>query len=435
MTNWEYDYSELYSQTNTPAVGTPPTPTPEQEPAQYAWQPQQPTPPKKPTAGRNILLGTVAILLCGSVGFGGGLLGSWVSSNNMNTTAISSSKEPALPSAAPTIAVDGESLTVAEIAAITAPSVVQVATEGMQTSSIYGQYVTSGAGSGVIISEDGYIITNAHVISGAQQVSIKLNNDKTYEAKIVGSDARTDIAVLKIEETGLTPVSIGDSDALVVGEFTMAVGNPLGTLGGTVTDGIISALSRQITVSGEAMTLLQTNTAISPGNSGGGLFNARGQLVGIVNAKSVEANTEGIGFAVPVNTAMNVANELIANGYVSGRPALGITALSITDYQTAMQYGVANLGVYVASVTEGGSAEKAGLKVNDLFVSIDDTAISSRADITTILGKYEVGDTVKVQVVREQHIITTNLVLMEQTAPVAQSSSTAQRPDNAKQGG
>jgi len=232
----------------------------------------------------------------------------------------------------------------------------------------------------------------------------------------LGTDDKTDIAVLKIEASGLTPAVIGDSDSLVVGETAVAVGNPLGELGGTVTDGIISALDREVTVEGKNMTLLQTSAAVSPGNSGGGLFNEKGELVGIVNAKSGGDNVEGIGFAVPINTAMEVAEQLIVNGYVSGRPAMGIQVIAITDLQTAMQAGVSQLGVYVQSVDPGSAAEQAGLQVGDLFVSVDGTAVSTTSDVTAVLDEHQVGDVIEVQVVRDKQVLSLNVTLQEKTA-------------------
>ena len=169
------------------------------------------------------------------------------------------------------------------------------------------------------------------------------------------------------------------------------------------------------------MNLLQTNAAVSPGNSGGGLFNERGELIGIVNAKSSGQNAEGLGFAIPVNTAIQVAEELINNGYVTGRPAMGVTVLSINDAQTAFQYGVNQAGVYVQSVNEGGAANKAGLQPGDRFVSIDGTAVNSTSDITGIIGEHAVGDTIEVQVVRGTQIVTANVTLEESTP---QASST-----------
>ena len=231
----------------------------------------------------------------------------------------------------------------------------------------------------------------------------------------MGSDSVADIAVLKIEATGLTPAVIGDSSDLAVGEEVVAVGNPLGTLGGTVTNGIISALNRQITVENNEMSLIQTNAAVSPGNSGGGLFNANGELIGIVNAKSDSTEAEGLGFAIPINTAVEVAQELIDNGYVA-RPALGVTVLNIQDQQTAMQYGVDAYGVYIAQVNEGGAAEAAGLQVGDRIVSIGDKAVSSSSDLTSYIRSLNVGDTVTLQVERDDTLMSVDVTLGSSTA-------------------
>ena len=223
----------------------------------------------------------------------------------------------------------------------------------------------TGAGSGVIISEDGYLITNNHVINGASTIQVRTSDGTTYDAVLVGTDSKTDVAVLKINASGLRPVTFGDSDNLNVGETAVAIGNPLGELGGTVTNGIISAKDRSITLDNQQMTLLQTNAAINPGNSGGGLFNSRGELIGMVVAKSSGSDVEGLGFAIPSNLVSKIAQELIANGYVTGRPALGVTVLSIENAQTAMQYGVSSLGVYITDVESGSAADKAGLQAGD----------------------------------------------------------------------
>ena len=293
------------------------------------------------------------------------------------------------------------------------PSVVAITTEQMSSSQTWfgGYYVQSGAGSGIIISQDGYILTCAHVVSGATSVKVQLNgSDQSYDATVVGVDSTSDIAVLKIDATGLTPAVIGDSDKLAVGETTVAVGNPLGTLSNTVTQGIVSALNRQVTVEDNDMTLIQTDTSISPGNSGGGLFNANGELIGVVNAKSSYSEAEGIGFAIPINTAMDIAQQLIENGAVA-RPVLGVSILDIQDSSTAQQYGVSALGVYVADVTKGGGAEAAGVQRGDRIIAIDDTAVSSTSTVKSYLADKQVGDTVTLQVERDGKVLTLNVTL------------------------
>ncbi|MGN0974460.1 MAG: S1C family serine protease, partial [Gemmiger sp.] len=225
----------------------------------------------------------------------------------------------------------------------------------------------------------------------------------------------TDIAVLKINATGLTPAVLGDSDALVVGEPVVAVGNPLGTLGGTVTNGIVSAVSREVEIEGTTMTLVQTSASISPGNSGGGLFNGNGELIGIVNAKSGASNAEGLGFAIPINTAMTVAQDLIDNGFVK-RPALGITVIAINDAQTAMQYGVSSYGVYIVQVNNGSGAEAAGLKAGDRIVSVGDTVVSQSSDVTNYIKDCEIGQTVPMQVERSGKLMSFEVTLGESQA-------------------
>ena len=249
------------------------------------------------------------------------------------------------------------------------------------------------------------------MVSGATSVKVQLNgSDQSYDATVVGVDSTSDIAVLKIDATGLTPAVIGDSDKLAVGETTVAVGNPLGTLSNTVTQGIVSALNRQVTVEDNDMTLIQTDTSISPGNSGGGLFNANGELIGVVNAKSSYSEAEGIGFAIPINTAMDIAQQLIENGAVA-RPVLGVSILDVQDSSTAQQYGVSALGVYVADVTKGGGAEAAGVQRGDRIIAIDDTAVSSTATVKSYLADKQVGDTVALQVERDGKVLTLNVTL------------------------
>ena len=291
-------------------------------------------------------------------------------------------------------------------------TVVEVYTERVQHSVFYGEYVTSGAGSGVIYSEDGYIVTNNHVIKGASNIMVKLHDGTQYQAVLVATDADTDLAVLKIDATGLTPAILANGDNLKVGEQVIAIGNPLGTLGGTVTTGIVSALSREITVENQKMTLLQTNAAINPGNSGGGLFNTSGELVAVVNAKSSGSDVEGIGFAIPVNIVKQVVEDLMLNGYVKGRPALGISCVSIENRQYMYYYGVSTYGVYVKEAI-GQNAKTAGLQEGDLIVGIDNYDVISYTTMKEALENYNVGDVVKLKIIRGTEEITLNLALDE----------------------
>ncbi len=294
----------------------------------------------------------------------------------------------------------------ADVVDVTTPSVVEVFTETKQVSRMFQEYVTEGAGSGVVLSEDGYIVTNHHVVDGAGTVKVRLNDGKTYTAKVTGTDAMTDLAVLKIDATGLSPAKLADSSKLRVGNFVIAIGNPLGELGGTVTEGIISALDREVTIDEQPMTLLQTSAAVNPGNSGGGLFDLNGELVGVVNAKSSGSDVEGLAFAIPSNTVAEITQELIQHGYVTGRPQLGV---SVAQISRSWQAYFDKPGLYVTE-----SFEDNGLKAGDRFVQIDGTAISSAADISTVLDRHKVGDTVKVIVSRSGREVTVNVKLTEQ---------------------
>lgn len=378
----------------------------------YASAPQQP--PQKPKKKHNLLLRVLACVGVVALGFGSGVGGAIVASRTGLTgnQVVVQQVQRDTSDATATNSTDGTTMSVQQIAAVVSPSVVAITTEQMSGSQTWfgGYYVQSGAGSGVIISQDGYILTCAHVVSGATSVKVQLDNGETYDATIVGSDSTSDIAVIKIEATGLTPAVIGDSDALAVGETVVAVGNPLGTLSNSVTDGIISALNREVTVEDNNMTLLQTDASISPGNSGGGLFNANGELIGIVNAKSSYSEAEGIGFAIPIDSGMEIAQQLIENGSVV-RPALGVQIYEVTDASTAARLGVNATGVYVVEVTAGGGAEAAGVKAGDRLIAIDDTAVTSNNAVKSYLNDKQVGDTVTLQVEREGKVLTMEVTL------------------------
>ena len=379
----------------------------------YSSAPQQPPVPQK-KKGSKVLLRVLACVGVAALGFGSGLGGAVVASRaglTGNQVVVQQVERSTDATAAGST--DGTSMSVQQIASVASPSVVAITTEQMSSSQTWfgGYYVQSGAGSGVIISQDGYILTCAHVVSGATSVKVQLNgSDESYDATVVGQDSTSDIAVLKIDATGLTPAVIGDSDALAVGEVAVAVGNPLGTLSNTVTDGIVSALNRQVTVQNNDMTLIQTDASISPGNSGGGLFNANGELIGIVNAKSSYSEAEGIGFAIPINTAMEIGQQLIENGSVA-RPALGVKIMDVTDAQTAQQLGVSTMGVYVVEVTKGSGADAAGVQAGDRVLAVDDTAVSDSSALKNYLKDKGIGDTVNLQVERDGKVLTLAVTL------------------------
>ena len=278
-------------------------------------------------------------------------------------------------------------LTVATVVNRVAASVVEIITE-TSSAGTSGQAVKAGAGSGVIISKEGYIVTNYHVIAGAGAITVRLNSGVEFVAYLVGYDKQSDIAVLWIDadDYPLTVAVLGASFDLVVGEDILAIGNPMGSLGGTVTEGMVSATARQISVSGSVMTLLQISAPINPGNSGGGLFNMAGELVGIVNAKIDQENIEGLGFAIPVDTAYDVILEIVKHGYVQGRPTLGFEVVDVTAPQTAMRYfRCFYTGVYVYDKSH------AVMQYGDLILSVNGIKIEAKADLLAMVSEMEVG--------------------------------------------
>ena len=403
-------------------------------PPVYPAQPQQAQPPKpkkkKKFNGGRVARSAVALVLAAAMGFAGGFVGAKYGGSGKvviqqaapSAASDSSTGSSGADSTITAASSSGSSLTTEQVADMVSPSVVVITTEQVVYSqwSWYGQsQVESGAGSGVIISSDGYILTCAHVVDGASTITVTID-DKDYTATLVGEDTTSDVAVIKIDATGLTPATVGDSDSLKVGQSVMAVGNPLGELGGTVTGGMISALNRSVTIQGTSstntMSLIQMDASVSPGNSGGGLFNMSGELVGIVNAKSSSSDAEGLGFAIPINDAIEVAQQLLENGYVTGRPYLGITYLGVEDAQTAAQLGVNAYGVYVVEVVKGGPAERAGLQSGDRIVSIDGTEIASKDDLGTLMQKHAAGDTLSITIARNGQMQTVSVTLGEKTA-------------------
>ena len=297
----------------------------------------------------------------------------------------------------------GSELTVGEIIAKNADAVVEIVVEGT-TQGMWGQLqLTQGAGSGVIVKDNGYIATNYHVVEGANKVQVTLHNGEEYNANIVGTDPSNDIAVIKIDAKDLTTAVIGDSSQVSVGDLAVAIGNPLGQLGGTATSGIISALDRTLTVEETTLTLLQTDAAINGGNSGGGLFNGKGELIGIVESKASAVGVEGLAFALPINSVSEIINDMIENGGSStnaaaSTPAVGIVISEVSE-ENAEYYGLDSAGVYVAQVT-GSNAQKAGFQEQDRIVSIDGKEISTSSEFISLVRKHKVGDTVTIVVSR-----------------------------------
>lgn len=292
---------------------------------------------------------------------------------------------------------EGAYPTLAQAYEAVADTVVEISTETVVNGGFLGNYVSSGAGSGVIISSDGYIVTNHHVISGADTVTVRLKSGDSYEALVVGTDEASDIAVLWIDSPQPLPAAtLGCSDDLIVGEYVFAIGNPLGSLGGTLTDGIISATARQINIGGSPMTLLQTNAAVNPGNSGGGLFNMAGQLIGVVNAKCSQDDVEGLGFAIPIDTAYDVICQLIEYGYVRGVVDSGLTLYDASSTLAAWKnFGSTRLGAYVVE-----SKYTEELRFGDYLLSMNGVSITRAADAERVLASLAVGDTITIEVIR-----------------------------------
>ena len=403
----------------------------------------QPRKAKKSGNGKTVafIAGTLALALC--VGVGGGVLGSTFFSNNNSVIQSSSESSKASESSKTEQSSDSNNsgalnitkadetstspTTTQEVAAKVKDAVVEITTETTEYDSFYGQYVSQAAGSGVIISEDGYILTNNHVIDGASTITVRLTNSKTYTAKLIGKDATLDVALIKIEEKGLTTAAFGDSSKLNVGQTAIAIGNPLGKLGGTVTDGIISALDREIEIDGKTMNLLQTNAAINPGNSGGGLFDSNGNLIGLVVAKtsttSSGTSVEGLGFAIPANDIVDILEDLKTVGYVTGRGSLGVNIVTISGQNSMFMYRVDKEGVYISAVTEGGAADKAGLKVSDCIVEFNGKEIKEGSELTSAVSKLKAGTKVKVKIIRDGKEQTIEVTLGEKTADSSSNNS------------
>lgn len=300
---------------------------------------------------------------------------------------------------------------VEEVTAKAASSVVEITTEAKATHAFFGSYIVGGAGSGVVLSKDGYIVTNQHVIANASSISVRMRDGAIYDAKLIGQDVQSDLAVIKIEAVNLQPLTFADSDKAMVGETTVAIGNPLGTLGGTVTEGILSAKDREIIIEEQAMVLLQTSAAISPGNSGGGLFDRKGHLLGIVNAKSSEDSVEGIGFAIPANTVKMVTTQLIENGRVTGRPALGVETIEISSWEAMFRYRMNKGGLYISSAVQGSP-----LQEWDRILLVDAIEVSSVAEIRSVVSRHKIGDKLKVQIERNGKNEEVEVTLIEQPA-------------------
>ncbi len=406
----------------------------------YNYNPSQQKKQKKAkksvgmTASKVVALGLVCALVGGCVGGGGVLLGTSLMSGSGGSVAASNATalvQSSRTSALETVGYDttGESMTPSQIYAANVNSCVGIT--ATVTYNIWG-YSTPAAvsGSGFVLTEDGYIVTNYHVVEDTDEGSITVNmyDGTSYEATLVGYDEDNDIAVLKVDAEGLTPVVIGDSDDLSVGDDVVAIGNPLGELTFSLTSGCVSALDREITLSTGTMTLIQTDAAINSGNSGGPLFNEYGEVIGITNAKysssssSSESSIDNIGFAIPINSVMSIIESIIENGYVV-KPYLGV---SLQDYSFTDMDGNTIAGAMIYSVVSGEAADTAGLTRGDLITAIDGQEITSASDATTAVNKHSPGDEITITIDRNGESMDVTVTLGEYQESATSDTSTTE---------
>ncbi len=397
---------------------------------------KKPPKQKKPGSGRwKWVVGLVAVAV---IAFGGGIAVSRIdfSAANGNASADSAASSSAggqdIPADSTTVQISDGSEDMASYSAVyekVSPSIVSVVVDSIQTG-------TSGSGSGVIMSEDGYIITNNHVVEGADKYSVILSDSSSYDAELIGTDEQTDLAVLKIDKTGLSAAEFGDSDSLKVGDRAFAIGSPGGVeFQNSFTGGFISAINRNVTINDRVMNLIQTDTAINPGNSGGALINASGQVVGITSSKlsgstSTGASIEGMGFAIPTNTVKEIVDQLIAYGYVTGRPAIGISGYDISETRAAY-YDVPQ-GVLVSGVDSNSDAAAQGIKSGDIITGVNGTDITCMNDINTIKQEMSAGDSMTLTIYRSGKTMDITITLIDE-ADLAGDSNTQATTDESTQ--
>ena len=401
---------------------------PQQSPATPPQAPKK----KKGGAGKAVALVLCCALVGGGAGVGGAAAYSALNKAPENETVIYRNEVD--PTAVTVKQADGLSpMSLSEINAAYADSCVCISVQAIVQQGYY-QYQTSGAGSGFIISEDGYIVTNYHVIDGATAIKVTLNNGESYDAKLVGGEELNDVAVLKLDGvSGLKPVVLGDSDDLVVGETVCTIGNALGTLSFSMTSGAVSATGRSVTMSdGTVMNMIQTDCTINSGNSGGPLFDSYGRVAGITSAKlsnngqSSQATIEGIGFAIPINDVIGIITDYMRVGYVTGRPYMGILEpKDISEY--AQTFGWPN-GVYVTGIDENSCARTAGLKPGDIITKMDDTEITGVSQMVSVKNSYKAGDTVTLEIYRSGEYLTLKLTFDEQDNSTQNSGGQTQDP-------
>ncbi len=392
---------------------------PWEQPQQSPAAPPQPPRKKKSGAGQVVALVLCCALVGGGAGVGGAAAYSALAGEPKGETTIYRNEVD--PTAVTIKQADGLTpMSLSEISAAYTDSCVCISVTAVTQQGWY-QYESAGAGSGFIISEDGYIVTNYHVIDGATSIKVTLNNGDTYDAKLVGGEELNDVAVLKIDGvSGLKPVVLGDSDDLVVGEQVCTIGNALGTLSFSQTSGHVSSTGRSITMSdGTVMTnMIQTDCTINSGNSGGPLFDSHGRVVGITSAKlsnngqSSQAAIEGIGFAIPINDIVGIVTDFMEYGYVTGRPYMGITVETVGETDQR-RFGFPQ-GAVVTSVEDGSCAQKAGLRQGDVIVKMDDTDITDMNQMVSVKNRYKAGQTAQLTVYRMGETLTLSITFDEQ---------------------
>ena len=327
--------------------------------------------------------------------------------DQIDGTAASEKGYAALPA-------DGSAMTPSQLYSENVDSVVAITTT-VQTTNFYGTSTGTSSGSGFILTEDGYVVTNYHVVEGGTDIRVVLHNGDEYPAEIVGFDATNDLAVLKVDASGLSAAAIGSSSELNIGDMVVAIGNPLGTLASTQTVGYVSGINREVTTDNTIISMIQTDAAINPGNSGGPLFNTKGEVIGITTAKysgttNSGASIEGIGFAIPIDDVIGMVSDLIDYGYVTGA-YLGVTVKN-TDAESASMFGLPT-GAYVVSVEKGGSADRAGIHVKDIIIDLGGTKVSNITDLTRALRHFKAGDSTTITVVRSGSQVTLDITLDE----------------------
>lgn len=380
-----------------------------------------PSKPQKNRAVTKVVAACLSFLLIGGVGGGVGATLAARAAKGTGTAAPSTTLyEGTRPTAVNTAMVNGKTiLSATEIYNSNLPAVVGI--NGSVTTNVWGQTVRNAvSGSGFVISSDGYIITNYHVVDGVSDITVFFSNGDSYDATVVGGEEDNDIAILKIEATGLQSVVLGNSDAIQIGENVYAVGNPLGELTFTLTGGYVSAKDREITMSnGTVMNMIQTDAAINSGNSGGPLFDQYGQVVGIVSAKlsnssSSSSSVEGLGFAIPLNDVKDMVSSIIQNGYVTGKPNLGIIMEDSSAVSAWMQGGSVK-GCRVLAVLEGSCSDSAGLQTGDVITKVGETEIASASDLSTAVKARKAGETLQLTVARSGQNLTLTVTLDEAT--------------------